>query len=92
MTTATATPPVEGEVQRRCWTILGPDPISQCVFFNGHEGDHWFGTTKGRWVPEGEACCGPAAQIDHIRGEGGKVHIGLGERCEDNVSGKGTDR
>ena len=41
---------------------------------------------EGRWVPEGEACCGPAAQISHVQSQGGKIHLGLGERCEDNVA------
>lgn len=46
-------PPVEGETQRRCWTILGPDPISQCVFFNGHEGEHDFwGASRAAVVRE----------------------------------------
>jgi hypothetical protein len=32
--------PAEGDVQRRCWTIFGPDPIGQCSLFNGHDGPH----------------------------------------------------
>ena len=38
-----AAPPTEGDEQRRCWQILGPEPISQCALYNGHDGDHWFG-------------------------------------------------
>ena len=90
-TPAEALSPEDNDIQRRCWTIQGPDPISQCVFFNGHEGQHWFGTTEGRWVPEGEACCSLAAQVIHVQSQGGKIHIGLGERCEDNVAAAEPD-
>jgi hypothetical protein len=42
----------------------------------GHKGMHRRRLRGDRW---------DAAQIIHIQGQGGKVHIGLGERCEDNV-------
>lgn len=49
---ADTVPPAEGDIQRRCWTIYGPEPISQCVLFNGHDGDHDFGGTHHRQAGE----------------------------------------
>lgn len=40
----TETAPLPGDEQRRCWTLLGPEPTAQCLLYNGHAGDHDFGT------------------------------------------------
>lgn len=38
------TPPRDGEVQRRCWTLyVHPEGNGQCELFNGHAGGHQFG-------------------------------------------------
>jgi len=38
---ATFGPPADGAIQRRCWTITESDTgVSQCVLYNGHEGEH----------------------------------------------------
>lgn len=37
-------PPAEGDIQRRCWTLLMQDGGNrQCELFNGHAGGHQFG-------------------------------------------------
>lgn len=59
--------PAEGDVQRRCWTIQGPDPISQCIFYNGHSGDHDFGTPTACGIPLGQ---GPATCMRRVGHDG----------------------
>lgn len=41
-TPATDTPPAEGDIQRRCWTLyMHSDGNGQCALFNGHNGPCW---------------------------------------------------
>jgi hypothetical protein len=51
--TSPVTPPQQGDIQRRCWTLyMHPDGSGQCVLFNGHGGPHQFSEAASRAVTE----------------------------------------